>query len=102
MENEIFRLQENLEVAVKERDAAIAALNLFVNDQVQSPISYVENIPTGAGHVLRTRYVQSPDNVSIEWAGVCLRVTLKQDFVELSFNGDKHNHESTTRLITWA
>ena len=86
MENEIIRLQENLNEAVKERDDAVAALDLFVNENPESPISYTEEISIGrtSRPVLRTRYVQSPDNVSINWAGVCLRVTLRQDSIELS------------------
>ena len=95
MQSEILRLQENLSEAVKERDNAVAALDLFVNENLESPISYVEEISLdpNSSPVIRTRYVQSPDNVSIIWAGVSLRLTLKQDFVELSYNGCKDDYE---------
>ena len=86
--------QDHITKLQRERDTAVAALNKYVDDQTESPISIteMESIGEQAGPSFKKRYIQGR-GIEFDWRGVYLRVLLvrpgdsqRQGSIELTFH----------------
>ena len=80
--------QEHIRKLEMQRDAAVDALNEFVDAQTESPIYYEQTVCTGendrGGPSFKRRYVQT-HGVTVEWRGVELDVRLRENGIDLQW-----------------
>lgn len=67
--------QDEIKSLARQRDAAIRALNEYVDNQTESPFYTEDNECTGeqSGPTNRRRYIQA-HKIEVQWRGVYLRV----------------------------
>lgn len=80
--------QEYIKDINRERDTAVKELNDYCDSQTPSPVYIDELVSTGEqqGPSSKTRYIQTP-RVQFDWQGVSLTVLLRDDHIDLQWNG---------------
>jgi hypothetical protein len=78
--------QEHIKGIARQRDAAVRALNEYVDNQTPSPIFVDDYVCTGEGRgsSSKRRYVQG-NNLTIEHQGVRLYITLRDRQIDLQW-----------------